>query len=63
MIKFVTVWVLTVMEVPNSGVAHTYQLTYATQKICEQQKEKHIDKRKDARCDFQQIPVYFPNNK
>ena len=63
MIKFITIWVLTVHGMNDSYHAfgsHTYQLTYATQAICEKQKKNHerdgLDWKK-ARCDFQQIPV------
>lgn len=64
MIKFVTIWVLTVMvEIPGNGVSYSYQLNYATQNICEQQKAKHVSKYKEARCDFQQLPMYLPKPK
>ena len=48
MIKFITVWVLTVTGVKDTpvGVAgYEYQLQYASQKTCLAQAEKHREKR------------------
>lgn len=61
MITWVTVWVLTVTYVNisgHSGGATSYQLQYATQNICEKQRENHKSDYKRTRCDFAQIPVY-----
>lgn len=61
MIKFITVWVLTVSSAEfhrSSYLAHTYQLQYATQSICEQQRKRHFGDNNTTRCDFQQVPVY-----
>ena len=61
MITWVTVWVLTVSYVDiggHSGGASHYQLTYATQEICEKQRKNHKQQYKASRCDFQQVPVY-----
>lgn len=61
MIKFITVWVLTVKFYTgstNSSAGYSYQLQYATQNICERQRQFHRDHNKTTRCDFQQIPVY-----
>ncbi|HGH3604052.1 TPA: hypothetical protein ACJK1S_001241 [Acinetobacter baumannii] len=58
MIKFITVWVLTVTQHQMSATESTYQLQYATQSICEKQKLRHETDRTDVRCDFQQVPVY-----
>ena len=60
MITWVTVWVLTVTNVEmqlSSFHPHTYQLTYATQEICEKQRKNH-KRNSRTRCDFQQFPVY-----
>lgn len=64
MISWVTVWVLTVHGVDKGYhelSSYTYQLSYATQALCEKQKKNHerggVDWKK-ARCDFQQVPVY-----
>ncbi|WP_312086970.1 hypothetical protein [Acinetobacter variabilis] len=63
MIKFITVWVLTVgfwEDGHYKGGPSTYQLQYATKDICEKQKKNHqaVSKYKGfMRCDFQQIPV------
>lgn len=61
MIEYVTVWVLTVSSAEfhrSSYLAHTYQLQYATQSICEQQRKRHFGDNNTTRCDFQQVPVY-----
>ncbi len=60
MIKFITVWVLTVTQhqMVGSATESTYQLQYATQSICEKQKLRHETDRTSVRCDFQQVPVY-----
>lgn len=60
MIKFITVWVLTVTQhqMVGSATESTYHLQYATQSICEKQKLRHETDRTDVRCDFQQVPVY-----
>lgn len=63
MLKFITVWVLTVTYLNDGQSAiytntHTYQLQYATQSICEKQRAKHTGRNKTSRCDFQQVPVY-----
>lgn len=61
MIKFITVWILTVSYVDisgHSGGASHYQLQYATQSICEKQRKNHVGHYKASRCDFQQVPVY-----
>lgn len=61
MIKFITVWILTVQYNYNSlhsGVGYAYQLQYATQTICERQRQFHQGPNKITRCDFQQVPVY-----
>lgn len=45
MITCVTVWVLTVSSAEfhrSSYLAHTYQLQYATQNVCEQQRKRHV---------------------
>ena len=63
MIKFITIWVLTVHGVDygyREYGSYTYQLTYSSQKICEKQKKNHERKGSDsktARCDFQQVPI------
>lgn len=58
MITWVTVWVLTVQYSWYNTNNTSYQLTYASQKTCEQQMVKHTKKTSsEARCDFQQIPV------
>ncbi len=58
MITWVTVWVLTVQTCYDCNSNAVYQLTYATQEICKKQLEKHSKSySKNARCDFQQIPV------
>ena len=66
MITWVTVWVLTVHGV-DKGYRETgsyiYQLSYATQALCEKQKKNHERGGRDwkkARCDFQQVPVVMP---
>lgn len=61
MIKFITVWILTVSYVDiggHSGGASHYQLQYATQSICEKQRLNHKGDYKASRCDFAQIPVH-----
>jgi len=60
MIKFITVWVLTVTQhqLIGSATESTYQLRYATQAICERQKERHKTNRTEVSCDFEQVPVY-----
>lgn len=61
MIKFVTIWVLTVMvEYPGNGVGYAYQLQYATQSICEKQRKNHEGSHRVTKCNFQQVPVYEP---
>lgn len=64
MITWLTVWVLTVELVNDRGVngknSHSYQLTYATQSVCEKQRERHIGHAYESRCDFQQVPVVTP---
>lgn len=59
MITWLTVWVLTVYDVQYQKSIN-YQLTYATKEICEKQKKYHESVYKNARCDFQQIPIYKP---
>lgn len=64
MIKFITVWILTVTYLNNGQSAmytnaYTYQLQYATQSICEKQRNKHTGPNKTTSCDFQQVPVYI----
>ena len=65
MITWITVWVLTVQHINDVGVngknSHVYQLTYATQAICEKQKKYHDGSYKVVRCDFQQVPVVLSN--
>lgn len=61
MIKFITVWVLTVSYIDisgHSGGASHYQLQYATQNICEKQRARHAGDHKASRCDFQQLPLF-----
>jgi hypothetical protein len=61
MIEFVTVWVLTVSSAEfhrSSYLAHTYQLQFATQYICEKQRKRHVGEDNTSRCDFQQLPVW-----
>lgn len=60
MIKFITVWVLTVTQhsVIGSATESTYQLQYATQTICERQKLRYKSPRTEVSCDFKQVPVY-----
>lgn len=61
MITWVTVWVLTVtyaVSGMDASKAYTYQLQYASQSICENQRKNHIGSYKETRCNFQQIPVY-----
>lgn len=64
MITWLTVWVLTVELVNDRGVngknSHSYQLTYATQSVCEKQRERHDGHAYQSRCDFQQVPVVTP---
>ena len=61
MITWVTVWILTVQHINDFGVngknSHTYQLQYATQKICERQRKNHESGHNITSCDFQQIPL------
>ena len=60
MITWVTVWVLTVTTIERAytGVTKSsYQLQYASQAICERQRQYHKDENTSTRCDFQQIPV------
>lgn len=61
MITFVTVWVLTVIrnDFANSYAPTSYQLTYATQKLCLEQADKLIRYR-SVTCNFQQVPIYVP---
>lgn len=66
MITWLTVWVLTV-ELLNDGSvngknSHSYQLTYATQSVCEKQRKRHTGYDYKSRCDFQQVPVATPKN-
>lgn len=66
MIKFITVWILTVTvhddSYHRSNNLHThYQLQYATQPICEKQRKNHQNERRTTRCDFAQVPVYAPS--
>lgn len=60
MIKFITVWILTVNYVnyfsKGSG-ASSYQLQYASQSTCERQRKYHETDDASTRCDFAQIPV------
>ncbi|ENO7683850.1 hypothetical protein ACJCFO_002874 [Acinetobacter baumannii] len=61
MIKFITVWVLTVQfhyDTLHAGAGYSYQLQYATQNICEKQRQNHRGRDRITRCDFQQVPVY-----
>lgn len=63
MIKFITVWVLTVSFNSDSynrtdNLRSYYQLQYATQAICEKQRKNHEHGQKKARCDFQQVPIF-----
>lgn len=64
MITWLTVWVLTVELVNDRGVngknSHSYQLTYATQSVCEEQRKRHAGHAYKSRCDFQQVPVITP---
>lgn len=63
MITWVTVWVLTVTRTDFMNTAPTtYQLTYATQKLCLEQADKLIRYR-SVTCNFQQVPVYIPPQK
>ncbi len=61
MIKFITVWILTVNYVNSTDVhstaASSYQLQYASQAICERQRKYHHDAYRSTRCDFAQVPV------
>lgn len=60
MIKFITVWVLTVNFVDyyeRGAGASSYQLQYATQAICERQRKYHDRHETSTRCDFQQVPL------
>lgn len=64
MITWLTVWVLTV-ELLNDGSVNgknsqSYQLTYATQNVCEKQRKRHAGFSYRSRCDFQQVPVVAP---
>ncbi|QHJ83913.1 MAG: hypothetical protein [Caudoviricetes sp.] len=60
MITFVTVWVLTVTRTDFMNTAPTtYQLQYATQKICLEQAEK-FTRYRSVTCNFQQAPIYVP---
>lgn len=64
MIKFITVWILTVSystDDVKSASASTYQLQYATQAICERQRANHSGYNIVTRCDFAQVPVYTPS--
>lgn len=58
---WVTVWVLTVIFNDTGSSSYvrrdSYQLQYATQSICERQKESHTKNGATARCDFAQVPV------
>lgn len=61
MITWVTVWVLTVFtgsDFMGNYRPSNFQLQYASQSICEKQKDNHLKRSvSSARCDFQQIPV------
>ena len=58
MITWVTVWVLTVQYSSYNNNNTSYQLTYGSQKLCQQQIAKHTKRMSaEARCDFQQVPV------
>lgn len=59
MITWITVWVLTVNTNIYGNSNSAYQLTYATQKTCLIQANKHKRLRSNTHtsCDFQQIPV------
>lgn len=73
MIKFITVWVLTVSYLNDqTKVSFSYQLQYADQKTCMAQIPRHsehlkdsdsffggklVNQNKKARCDFSQVPV------
>ena len=58
MITWVTVWVLTVQSATGSPSNTVYQMTFASQSVCEKQIAKHTkNKWAEARCDFQQIPM------
>ena len=55
MIKFITVWILTVSYVDSSdrqGKAFSYQLPYATQKTCLVEAEKHRQRHIDSGSKF-----------
>lgn len=63
MITWVTVWVLTVASSDTyRSDTYSYQLTYATQKLCLEQAGKSIGYKR-VTCNFQQVPIYVPNNK
>ena len=57
MITWVTVWVLTVHTPVGNYGSYSYQLSYASQKTCEEQRKKYKDDFRVARCDFQQVPM------
>ena len=58
MVIWVTVWVLTVQYSSYNNNNTSYQLTYGSQKVCEQQIPKHTKRMSfGTRCDFQQVPV------
>lgn len=66
MIKFITVWILTVTvhddSYHRSNNLHThYQLQYATQQTCEKQRETQRREDVTTRCDFAQVPVHTPS--
>lgn len=62
MIKFITVWVLTVTfsngQNSSNANSHAYQLQYATQAICEKQRKNHEGSLKETQCNFQQVPIF-----
>lgn len=61
MITWITVWVLTVQYSYFNNNNTSYQLTYATQQLCEKQISNHTKKHSsEARCDFEQVPIYTP---
>lgn len=62
MITWVTVWVLTItnnVDYSNKSEA-PYQLTYATEDICNRQGKRIINNSQRYSCRFQQVPVYKP---
>lgn len=60
MITWVTVWVLTVSSQIDYATKSKapYQLTYSTEKLCNQQGERIINRASQTySCHFQQVPV------